>query len=135
MNGLLSFYDRGPLTPEERYQAALRTRIAEAQGMMDDFNERASSYIPYPTGFNSDNPLIIYPTMIYNGLLGYFRGENFSDMVRDADTLGRYIRRQSEQVREIDPSVQYDKRQSDLMSMLTPVDAQDVRPLPILRSK
>lgn len=133
MNGLLSFYDRGPLTPEERYQAALQARIAEAQGIMGDFNERVSNYIPLPTGFNSNNPLIIYPTMIYNGLLGYFRGENPDDMVRDAETLRHYIRRQSRELREQNPSFQHER--SDLSSMWTPVDAQDVRPLPRLRSR
>lgn len=126
MNGLLSFYDRGPLTPEERYQAALQARIAEAQGMVGDLNERMSDYIQYPTGFNSDNPLAIYPTAIYNGLLGLFRGEDLGSMATDADRLRAYILSEGRQLNRAKPS---------MSNLTTPSDAQDVRPLPRLRSR
>ena len=126
MNGLLSFYDRGPLTPEERYQAALQARIAEAQGMLGGLDERMSDYIQYPTGFNSDNPLVIYPTAMYNGLLGLLRGENLRNMASDADMLRAYISSEGRQVNRLKPS---------MSNLTTPSDAQDVRPLPILRSK
>jgi len=126
MNGLLSFYDRGPLTPEERYQAALQARIAEAQGMLSGLDERMSDYIQYPTGFNSDNPLAIYPTAMYNGLLGLLRGENLRNMASDADMLRAYISSEGRQVNRLKPS---------MSNLTTPSDAQDVRPLPRLRSR
>jgi hypothetical protein len=122
--GLLGFYDRGPLTPEERYQAALQARIAEAQGIFNSLNESMSKYPVYSD--YADSPLTTYPIGIYRGLLGFINGENLNDMSSDADMLQNYILRESRQL----------NRQAPSMGNLTsPMDAQDVPALPRLRSR
>ena len=122
--GLLDFYSLDELTPEERYQAALRNRIAEAQFLMDDLNARMSDYPKYSD--YADSPLTTHPIGIYRGLLGLFRGENLKDMTSDVYNLRSYIKRLGWDLDRPDPS-------TDIF--LDPKDMDDVSPLPKLRSK
>ena len=120
--GLLNFYSLDELTPEERYQIALRNRIGEAQFLIDDFNARMSDYPKYSD--YPDSPLTTHPLGIYRGLLGLFRGENLKDMTRDASDLKYYIKRLD---RDLD--------RSDYSINKKPKDTDDVAPFPKLRSK
>jgi hypothetical protein len=122
--GLLNFYSLDELTPEERYQAALKNRIGEAQFLIDDLNTRMSDY-PLYSDYDF-SPLTTYPLGIYRGLLGFFRGENLNDMTYDAEDLRRYIQEQSRYLDRPAPSMN---------NLLTPKDTDDVSSLPKLRSK